>query len=671
MFSCVLGSVHAQVIIKEHVSINPVQKMVSHILSDSSSGHTILLKMSWTNPSFMGEMYIQPPTACLGGTAISNFDLSSPINYAITATRAGYYGFTHGYHNPTFPGDFNTFISEIDLDGVRVAFDSTYSWYPQTQIPGWVFSGINIGYTYSNGYYSAIRIPSGPSSIFHNGYRGMGATPAIDCSSPAIWYPLTQPVTVSIPVGSQYGSFHRIYDNSVYSSFSDLAANISNYQYVADGALPTGAGSMVVIQLTSQGITKRDSFYVTPNNLKVTFVPDTIGYADSYTGTPDSSKIFVTAVDSNGNPITIPDSTLLNLTIEQQGDTMWGFFYDAQGSPHFSPFTNASYGDLRTGRIIFCSGTAHDTLTMRPVWITATGSHLTGQGVVYLGRKTLRIVTHQPWTIWPYMPRQNNGDNRGSDLTGYNPKRSFTLQLKGKNRRPLAGQAVTIKTTCQVGSAGHGHVHGDSLLPQAQQGLFYSSIYHNNPLTSLVTDANGVATIDSFRASQYSGIYTITAFLPSDTTISDTVKVNVMIQNLIDFGGSDYCVLTGNDTYAGMNHPSNHWCTQRMKDSLLSVVRTFYEWTCTSAGGGSGIPLSVDDMSLTWGGEFDIHGSWIPDTAHSFHRVGYSVDILRSGLGGIWLTPSQVQHLEGFFTDALAKRNHHEKQIHFGFFKEQ
>jgi hypothetical protein len=37
--------------------------------------------------------------------------------------------------------------------------------------------------------------------------------------------------------------------------------------------------------------------------------------------------------------------------------------------------------------------------------------------------------------------------------------------------------------------------------------------------------------------------------------------------------------------------------------------------------------MGINDMSLEWGGVFDIHGGWNLETEHAFHRVGLSVDI--------------------------------------------
>lgn len=273
--------------------------------------------------------------------------------------------------------------------------------------------------------------------------------------------------------------------------------------------------------------------------------------------------------------------------------------------------------------------------------------------------KTLRFVDDGPATIWPHLPPQRNGESRGSDLPGYNPKRSFVIEVL-EGDEPIANETVKIMTIFRLGTGGHGHVHGDTILPQAQQGTFYGQNKSGNPLL-LETDANGRITIDSLLASQAAGQYLVVAKLVADTTVQDSVNLSVRVPDLVEFGAGNSWILTGTTSHDGQNHLSNHWCMPSMRDSLTSALDAFFDWTGTPEGGGSAIRLGVNDMSLETGGSFDIQGRWNFNSSHSFHRVGLSVDIDRSGMNS-----RQLDELTAIIANRGGVR-YPERTIHYGF----
>jgi hypothetical protein len=244
---------------------------------------------------------------------------------------------------------------------------------------------------------------------------------------------------------------------------------------------------------------------------------------------------------------------------------------------------------------------------------------------------TLKILDHSPWSIWPYLPPQSNGASRGADRPGYNPKRGFKIQVLDGSNRPVRNEEVKIFTTFEEGSGGHGHKNGEKTLPQDKQGMFYWKGKSGNALIAK-TDTLGVAAIDSLIASQVSGKFLVTASLKANASTKDTVNLQLSVPGLVEFGTGDYWSLSGTSTSEGQNHPSNHWCTQPTKDSLTKALKRFYEWSESPEGGGKAIKLAINDMSLQWGGVFDIYGKWNLNKEHSFHRVGLSIDIDNAGL---------------------------------------
>ncbi len=76
-------------------------------------------------------------------------------------------------------------------------------------------------------------------------------------------------------------------------------------------------------------------------------------------------------------------------------------------------------------------------------------------------------------------------------------------------------------------------------------------------------------------------------------------------------------------------HPQADYVTPVMAARLekLSVLYRSAYLGCT--GGRIGVQLSFNDMSLAWGGLFDINSTW--DCPHAWHRVGTSADVNHDG----------------------------------------
>jgi hypothetical protein len=284
----------------------------------------------------------------------------------------------------------------------------------------------------------------------------------------------------------------------------------------------------------------------------------------------------------------------------------------------------------------------------------------------------LVIIEHSPWTIWPYLPSTiSKGLSRGAHVSGYDDQRQLEIHVTDKNGRPASFRSVAIKAAFIERSGGHDHNEVSYPFPSfsAEQGFFYSQSKHGNPIIGLLTGELGEINLN-YTASQVSGSYLITASLIGNLSICDTILLNVQVPGLVDLGTSTYWKLKGTDSEYGKNHLSNHWCQPSMRDSLIAVIREFYSWSETDEGGGAPIVLGINDISIKWGGVFDIHGDWNEDHDHAFHRVGFSVDINQS--------PGDLREDNGSLKDNGLKLNwlmelagamkYPEKEsIHFGF----
>jgi hypothetical protein len=392
------------------------------------------------------------------------------------------------------------------------------------------------------------------------------------------------------------------------------------------------------------------------DHFRVQFTPDTIAYRDT-------SRITVTAVDAGNQEVSLGGSTLLTFTLDS---TRYGQFINPSGQLVSSPLSNVSYSDAKAGNVRFVANGARDTIALKSISVRVDGSQHTGSGWLYVGNIKLQFVDKNPRKLWPYIDDTSKGANR----PGYKPTRGFVIQLTHPNGSPFANHSVMIQTCFVAKSGGHGHkFSGDTIMASDLQGRFWAQGKNNhNPLSGLISDANGRITVDSLRASPFSGTFSVLAILESDSTISDSILLDVCVDSLVALGQGSYWNLTGTTSDSGSNHLSNHWSHQKVKDTLEMVLKKVYDWARSSDGLGKTVILGVNDMSLGWGGVFDIGGEWAQDY-HSLHRVGLSVDIdgagvLRDSTGNL---TKLGEKLEAILTEKHAPRVKEKQSIHFEF----
>jgi len=112
----------------------------------------------------------------------------------------------------------------------------------------------------------------------------------------------------------------------------------------------------------------------------------------------------------------------------------------------------------------------------------------------------------------------------------------FSIQVLDANKNPVKYKKVKIETSFTSQSGGHQHTNGTIELPPGlKQGWFYGQgQYKINPLI-LTTDVHGVADVELFIASEFSGQYLVTASLVSDASVKDTVNLQVKVPGLMNF----------------------------------------------------------------------------------------------------------------------------------------
>lgn len=91
--------------------------------------------------------------------------------------------------------------------------------------------------------------------------------------------------------------------------------------------------------------------------------------------------------------------------------------------------------------------------------------------------------------------------------------------------------------------------------------------------------------------------------------------------------GGDYRLIGSTDA-----HPSNHWGTSSAVGDLPLIASDYK----TEFYGNNPIPedekVAYNDMSLEWGGKFDLGRSWLNSKAHAEHREGINCDTRSSNI---------------------------------------
>jgi hypothetical protein len=202
------------------------------------------------------------------------------------------------------------------------------------------------------------------------------------------------------------------------------------------------------------------------------------------------------------------------------------------------------------------------------------------------------------------------------DMPQYGNRTEVIVRVKTPSGRPVSGWPIFLEARGVPGSGGHDH-------------------YENRPAGDFQqnngqTDENGEFRTFYF-ASEIGGIERIIA---SGGEIRDSADLTVRVPDLYLLPESDYYVKYGTPYYAQFHHtpPSysddhTHWG----KEELINAIYTI-AWNYVLRGGEI---IYVNDMSLPYGGLFDIQGNWRPP--HKTHRTGRNADISGRGPGGTFL----------------------------------
>ncbi len=312
MTSAVLAQVH----IKESATIAPGRAKKVEV--GGTNNHVLSFTLSLQDSTYDAIVVVSGPNYFKVFSSVGSVsgEIQSPVAgvyYFTPCINEGYLALYHSfdlgncfsyYYDGTDPwgslcgsgqsGEDSTWISMV---GLEAAFATPY------------FSKFNL--LLSNNYGYLMQGYSTSASVALQGY---------DDSSTTAWSSHTDPVTLTIVSGSQYVSFHRLdsqtgVDVGLGATVTTVGDSIGDFWLDADGlGAVDSLGDSIVVQAQSGTLTSENSIFLEPP------------YFDHFLSVPSGS---LQHLDEEGIglepgniydlPVTIPDSTLIDITLDSAG----------------------------------------------------------------------------------------------------------------------------------------------------------------------------------------------------------------------------------------------------------------------------------------------------------------------------------------------------------------
>ena len=194
------------------------------------------------------------------------------------------------------------------------------------------------------------------------------------------------------------------------------------------------------------------------------------------------------------------------------------------------------------------------------------------------------------------------------------------LVVNSSTGEPVKGVSVNLEDKPIEYSGGHDH-NGDR-----PSGTFED--------INITTDSTGRASTE-WTPPEFGGYEKIIArttntFFPA----ADTDTVTVRVDGLTFLPATPYYEKVGGTQYhhgpPGYAEDHNHYGTPDLVGAIYGMASNYRN--------NGGEIISINDMSLPFGGLFDIDGNWSPP--HQTHRDGRNVDMGGSGINGRFLKHS-------------------------------
>jgi hypothetical protein len=370
-------------------------------------------------------------------------------------------------------------------------------------------------------------------------------------------------------------------------------------------------------------ITKKDSL----DHFELRILPDVLASQDTIAYT-EKAKLIVQAKDVNDQDIEIPDSTSIKFSITNN-DNYVTFLNPNGDTVKTTPVVleNVLYQDANSGKVNLAAVKLNpDSSVNCQVRVQLqSDSSINGEQTAIVLEQTLKIEMEDPLELWPTIPSV--------------PIDSSKKQFKVKMTRgglPVDGHRFKLKSDYIIGSGGHNHDCTPTVRrPDNNDNYGYFVEKGKNEAFRPLEDTTQIGGI--FEVTFFSSIFgdTMMILLESmeNKLLKDTLKIVEKVPGLELLPESvSYSKIGGTCNHHGpSDNPNvpdscrtpdnNHWGTQSTIaaiDTISIIYRNMFP---------NDPKLNINDMSLIYGGRFDINGKWSGSTHHQYHRLGIDADI--------------------------------------------
>jgi len=363
------------------------------------------------------------------------------------------------------------------------------------------------------------------------------------------------------------------------------------------------------------------------HHFSVTLTPDTIAFTET-------SRIFVQAKDADSQAVEFDTTALLRLSLTAKEE--YGTFIDKNGDTLTTTpvrLENVPYGDVKSGLIRFAAVKKNpDSVVVcrMQVELQSDSSKNAEKDIIVL-EKTLKIVMADPHAVRPVVPPTTVNAPRNEN------RKQFTVRMT-RGGQLVADHPFRLTTNYVDGSGGHDHVQPRRTDNRENYGHFIllrTGVHHERPYEGQ-TQGNGREELD-YVASVWGDTMKIYLQSTNNPLFKDSTSVLERVPNLVLLTeDTNYAKTGGTATHhgpPGWSQDNNHWITVAAQDSLTNAAQEFRNgrWNRVRER------MRVNDISLVFGGGFDLGGNWTEDVTppncrenlrgHCEHRLGIDVDI--------------------------------------------
>lgn len=201
----------------------------------------------------------------------------------------------------------------------------------------------------------------------------------------------------------------------------------------------------------------------------------------------------------------------------------------------------------------------------------------------------------------------------------------MTVTDSGCTNIPLVGADVELTSTFVPFSGGHAHIDEER---EGTGKFFMGDSEIGKTVEGLITDEEGKIPEFTYKAGIVGLKETINAeVMFKEEMVTGEALLEIKIRNLISLDPSEDYILLQSPTGV-KNHPLNNFGRKDVVNKRIPVFAKQFRKDRTKATAQTGV-LSINDLSLPFGGVFDLCGNLTecPGKGHGSHEIGIDVDI--------------------------------------------